>query len=332
MNLGLLEIPSSLKKVLTFFRERRNNTGVNAITPYHQIQVVGTETDISVAITPKGKGAITAQVPDNTVSGGNARGSNAVDLQTRRFSASNVASGDNSTISGGAFNTASNSSAVVSGGGLNTASGASSFIGGGFSNSASQSFSSVAGGNANSATGEGSTVSGGIVNTASGAHSTIPGGSRATTNGIDGLWAYGFSGESLGRNQMSFCGLRKTTASTAATRLTTNAATESITNQLTLRNNSAFLVSGRIVAWDTVAATAAAWEFQNVLITRAATAASTTLVGTRDVVLLNSNMAATPLISLMADTTNGALAVTVTPGSTNTTRWTCVLHAIETMT
>lgn len=317
MNFGLLEIPSSLKKVLTFFRERRNNTGVNAITPYHQIQVVGTETDISVAITPKGRGAIAAQVPDNTVSGGNARGLNAVDLQTSRVNSSAVASGEKSVISGGSENRASGFGSTVSGGTNGLAIGDYSTVSGGFINTAS---------------GENSTVSGGLANTASGTNSTISGGSRATANSISGLWAYGFFGEALGRNQMSFFGARTTTTTTTPTRATANNASASATNQLTLRSNSAFLVSGRIVAWDTVAATAAAWEFQNVLITRAATAASTTLVGTRDVVLLNSNMATTPTISVTADTTNGALAVTVTSGSANSTRWTCVLHAIETMT
>ena len=56
---------------------------------------------------------------------GNARGDDAVDLQTFRSLATNVASGNVSVIAGGDSNTASGTGATVGGGGGNEASGAS---------------------------------------------------------------------------------------------------------------------------------------------------------------------------------------------------------------
>ena len=60
-----------------------------------------------IAIVPNGTGAITAQVPDGTFVGGNARGDSSVDFQNSRTNASQVASGIRSIILGGVKNTAS---------------------------------------------------------------------------------------------------------------------------------------------------------------------------------------------------------------------------------
>lgn len=76
---------------------------------------------------------------------GNTRGNNAVDLQTERANASEAATGENATISGGSANTASGTGSTVAGGDQNTASG---------------SYSTVSG-QANTASGFGSTVIGG---------------------------------------------------------------------------------------------------------------------------------------------------------------------------
>lgn len=96
-----------------------------------------------------------SQTIQSTSSGGNARGANAVDLQTLRNGASpgQVASGAQSVIAGGYNNTASGASSVVAGGGANTASGQSSFVGGGDNNTASGGWSTVPGGTWNEASG-----------------------------------------------------------------------------------------------------------------------------------------------------------------------------------
>jgi len=64
------------------------------------------QTNVDFVIQPKGTGAIIAQQPDGTATGGNIRGLKAVDLQMTRSSATQVASGNLSIVIG-AYNTAS---------------------------------------------------------------------------------------------------------------------------------------------------------------------------------------------------------------------------------
>lgn len=68
---------------------------------------VGAATDINAAIRPKGTGAITAAIPDGTVTGGNARGQYAVDLQMVRNNANQVAATSFGIILGGERNSIS---------------------------------------------------------------------------------------------------------------------------------------------------------------------------------------------------------------------------------
>ena len=116
--------------------------------------------------------------------GGNARGEDAVDLQTDRSSATQVASAINSAVLGGRDNTASANFAVVAGGSDNTASGYWSSVLGGTGNTASGAGATVLGGGAGLASGDSSTVVGGADNTASGDYSLAAGRrSKATHDG-----------------------------------------------------------------------------------------------------------------------------------------------------
>jgi hypothetical protein len=73
------------------------------------------ETNSALVLTPKGTGAfILGPPPDGTAVGGNARGANAVDLQTVRNAATQVASGANS-FAAGKTNIASGSASVAIG-------------------------------------------------------------------------------------------------------------------------------------------------------------------------------------------------------------------------
>ncbi|HRE58030.1 MAG TPA: hypothetical protein PLW09_09430 [Candidatus Kapabacteria bacterium] len=185
---------------LQYFTEARNTTAPNATRPVHQFAASGTGTDIDIALTPKGAGALTAQIADGTTTGGNKRGLGAVDWQMGRFDATQVASTGYSTIGGGLNNTASGDAATIAGGGSNTASGFMSFIGGGNANTAGgivatvaggvnntatigAHYSSIGGGNNNTTEGNGTTVSGGFDNTASGDYSTVLGGRGLTLSG-----------------------------------------------------------------------------------------------------------------------------------------------------
>ena len=181
---GILSWTTASGGGLTHFTESRNTSAPNATVPVHQIAATGTEINIDIALTPKGSGALTAQIADGTAAGGNKRGIYAVDLQMSRNAATQVASGDYSTIGGGVFNTASNGVSTVSGGLFNTSSGGASTVSGGQFNISSGEFSTVSGGFDNRASGIGSTVGGGQRNTASADPSTIGGGSDNSASGI----------------------------------------------------------------------------------------------------------------------------------------------------
>jgi hypothetical protein len=184
----------------------------------------------------KGDVALTADIPDGTSAGGNARGVNAVDLQMSRAGAAQVASGENSAILGGINNTASGQRAVAIGGSGNNASGSTS-IAFGQSGAASGSFSSVIGGQNGAASSNysttvgglnatasafGSIVAGGEANTASSINSITLGGWRALAN-LNGMVAraYGsFNGSSPGDAQTSDIRLRRAITGESAAELT----------------------------------------------------------------------------------------------------------------
>ncbi len=92
------------------------------------------------------------------------------------FGKSNIASGDNATISGGWLNTASGPfQSTVGGGAQNTSSHSGATVGGGTTNTASSTYSTVGGGFYNIASGNSATVSGGYQSVASGDYSYTAG-------------------------------------------------------------------------------------------------------------------------------------------------------------
>jgi len=131
--------------------------------------------------------------------GGDPRGLHAVDLQSERSAATQVASGDYSvigggqdntasgwwaTVGGGWSNTASGGGATVGGGAYNTASGLAATVGGGAYNTASEQAATVGGGEENTASGFAATVGGGASNNASFFAATVGGGDRNTASGV----------------------------------------------------------------------------------------------------------------------------------------------------
>lgn len=74
----------------------------NNTVNHASLQATGGTTNVSVSIVPKGTGAFCLAVPDGTTTGGNARGANAIDMQTLRSAATQVASGDSAILIGAA--------------------------------------------------------------------------------------------------------------------------------------------------------------------------------------------------------------------------------------
>lgn len=87
--------------------------------PNNSIPVTGFKpasgTNVDYVLSPLGTGSVLARMPDNTVTGGNKRGINSVDLQTTRNAAIQVASGSYSTLLGGAYNIAAGAYSVAAG-------------------------------------------------------------------------------------------------------------------------------------------------------------------------------------------------------------------------
>ncbi|MBI5744310.1 MAG: hypothetical protein HY952_07160, partial [Elusimicrobia bacterium] len=124
--------------------------------------------------------------PSGSPAAGGPRGMGAVDLQTARENASQVASGMYSAVLGGSRNTASGQEAVVSGGAYNTASGLQASVGGGQSNIASGTYwATIGGGYYNTASGDYyATVGGGEHNVAGARHAVVGGGEYNTAGGM----------------------------------------------------------------------------------------------------------------------------------------------------
>jgi hypothetical protein len=142
---------------------------------YPMVKATG-GTNTPLVLSPLGTGALQAQKTDSTATGGNARGANAVDWQTQRNAAAQVASGSQSFIGGGGFNVASNQYSTIVGGTGNTAGGFAGSIVGGSSNNAGGSSSFIGGGTSNTATSANNGIVAGQSNTAAGYFNFIGGG------------------------------------------------------------------------------------------------------------------------------------------------------------
>lgn len=261
----------------------------------------------------------------------------------------NTASGLSSTIAGGNGNTASssysfvgggqsniaqtNTHAAVCGGQSNTASGIYSFIGGGSNNQASGTSSSVLGGVSNTASGIHANIAGGSLGTANSDYSFIGGGRRGTTRGIVGYVVFPASfvpiADTTGVNQSALLLLARQTTDATATVLTSNQSAAGTTNQVILPNNSAYSFSGEVIAGVTAAGNTARWTIDGA-IKRGANAASTAMVGTPTVTMTHFDAgAATWVVAVTADTTNGGITVTVTGAAATTIRWVCKINTTE---
>jgi hypothetical protein len=134
---------------------------------------------------------------------------------------------------------------------------------------------------------------------------------------------------SNGVTQASVLILGKETTDATTSVITCNGLATSSNNQLTLPNNSAYYVRGSCIATVTGGGNTKAWSFEAV-IKRGANAAATSIVGAviKNIVAADAGAAAWD-ITISADTTNGALAVSVTGAAATTIRWVCRLDSTE---
>jgi hypothetical protein len=169
---------------LTGFTGSQNSTGVNISVNASQLLADAASVNADIVLQPKGYGAVLAQLPDGTATGGNKRNSYCVDLQTTRLNAADVASGGYSVIVGGNSNRSSGSYASILGGSGNQAQNTHSVIVAGLNNISNNNYAVIVGGQASTASGQHSFIGGGQSNTTSGSHAVVGGGhtNSATAN------------------------------------------------------------------------------------------------------------------------------------------------------
>lgn len=279
---------------LSNFTEAANSSSPNGTVPVVSLTATNAATNVDVALKPKGTGALTMHIADSTSAGGDKRGGRAVDLQTSRTTAAQVASGVGSVLIGGSNSTASGSAAAVIGGLTNTASqnnagvfvgasgtasGTDSVVLGGTNNTASNTYAGVVAGAFNQATGDTSIVLGGAENKADGSYSSAMG-QQAFARGIYGAHAMS-AGQLgvLGDAQTRHFVLRSDTTNATPEALTTNNGAAGTTNQIVLPNNSVFSFFGQLTVRQGTTGDSKSIEFKG-SIKRGANAAATALQGT----------------------------------------------------
>jgi hypothetical protein len=272
-----------------------------AITNQHSGQ-----TNSALVLSPKGAGALIAQKPNGATSGGNARGNYAVDLQLERGAATHVASGTNSTVSGGYGNSATSNWSTVSGGYQNqSATGQSAVVSGGTLNKASGSESFLGGGRENEVTGQ---------------YAMICGGNWGLANRV------GMHAHAIGR--FSAAGDAQRARFVLRNKTTTNAAVELFldgsSTRLTIPSGK-YLTGTINIAGIKSDGTAAASYIRQFSIKNVA--GTTSLVGT--VNTIGTDEAASTSISITANDTNDALKVEATGIASETWRWVAAVDVVE---
>ncbi len=333
-----------------FWSEVLHTTAPNDTKYTLQWKATGESTDISVALTPKGNGALQAQVADATAAGGDVRGIKAVDWQSTRAFAVQVAGGSHSVVAGGRENRNDGAYASILGGQNNTVGGNHGAIGGGQDhnisslasyaaiaggrgNNAGRDYTFVGGGRDNEAQSVGSSVLGGEGNVAEflSNYGAILGGRDARIRGIPGQAAYGGTMFAApGDAQISTATARVETTDELATPLYI----QGFDNlDFEIPDNTTWDAEIRIVAREAAGANHAIFN-RRLVIKKDADAASTAIIGSVQTpdADIGSNAGAPPAgwsVAISADTTNGALLIEVTGTATETIRWMAKVDLVE---
>jgi hypothetical protein len=309
---------------------RVDNSGVLTVGASSSLSSVGSSqitsssslTNSNIVLNPKGSGAIIGgPVPDGTTTGGDARGTYAIDFQLSRTASNHVASGSNSCIIGG-LNSRSN--------------GATSSCIGAENGLASGQRGVVVGGIGNSTSGTGGISLGGDNNTAS-SQGSLAAGSRAVANLISSqAFASGRFSVSGDAQTLSWRYFRQITG-TGIQELTLDGSAPSATGRAVIVSNRLYNVNlqlsaicstvgnGTLTLGDSYVAT------YQVGIKRLVN--TTTLVGTPQLISTQSdpNMS-TSAVTISADDTNECLKVEFTPPTGGAAGSTTVIRVVVTAT
>jgi hypothetical protein len=275
-------------------------------------------------------GSLALQVADGTVTGGNRRGNGAIDLQTTRSAATQVANGLRAFLGPYGGGTASGQASVCMGSGV--ASGANSVTFQGASASGVNAFGACGSANTtgNNAAGFGDAV------TVSATRGFAAGNDLAISGQGSSGFGQGGTDRGIVSTQLFAPGprvaagdrqLRKlpqcaVTTNATATVLTTNAAAEAASNTWVIPNNYGAVFTGWILARNTANNDQRAWRFEG-MVTRDATAATVALLGAVTPVAVGTADAGLSacVLAVGVNTTNGSLIVTATGIAATTIHW-----------
>ena len=188
-------------------------------------------------------------------------------------------------------------------------------------------------GNDSTASGTKSGVFGGDGNTASGGSSVAIGGYYANARENNKVvFGGGYLGVGAGTNlnQSGILPLGAVTTDATATVMRSDNLTAGTTNQIILPNNSVYGFTGTVIAREDSSSTDdfAVWEIKGGAVRGAS--ASTTALGSYNINKISeSTGAANWSIALSADTTNGAVAITVTGEAAHNIRWVATVNTTE---
>ena len=290
----------------------------NNTVNHASIQATGATANVSVSIVPKGSGAVMLAVPDGTATGGNVRGSAAIDLQIARTAATQVASGDNSVVLG-SRNTAGTLGISI-----------------GFANNTSTQC--IAIGRDNTASGSSSIAIGNEVNTASNSSAIAIG--TGVNAGTYACGAYGRTASAAHPSKFaeawgnfSANGDMQFYRAILANKTTNNTPTALACRTVFSTTDRPTITSGRVMTFIAQIVgvksdgSAVAFYVRKGCIKRVGSI--TSLVGTVETIGTDFEDNASTDVSITADDTNEALQITVTGVSGETWRWEAVVEGAE---
>lgn len=209
-----------------------------------------------------------------------------------------------------------------------TISGNYSFAGMLFGGEISGNYSGIGSSYRSNLSGDYSFICGGLEHTLDSTYSTIVGGQLATTRGVSYTEAFSNSSAYAGETQRAIYLAKGETTDATPFVLTADANSPSTDNQVVLPDYGTYFFSISVVARRTDSAgESAAYKFEG-CIDRQSDASSTAFVGTPVKTILAEDSTAWD-VSISADTTNGALAITVTGETGKDIRWLAKIETVE---
>lgn len=327
---------------LTNWTEAVNSSTPNATIPVASFTTSNAATNVDAAFVPKGTGSILASVPDNTSTGGNKRGTQAVDLQLNRSANTDVASGAQSFVAG--FQSRALGSASVAIGNTAHADGAASVAIGGVTNNVTAANGAAIGGSNLTVSAQYGAALGGQSNTVSSNGGVALGGQANTVNGLDSVaignnagsltLPYAFTQGAIGFGRTNDAQtiraiLQAVTTDATPTVVTAGGGTVGTTTILTLPQASfSGSIRGRITAYQHANGGGVSFDIKALVFRGANGPGSGNFnVVASSVTLVGSTTSATAwTVTLTADTTNQGLLITVTGETGKTIHWLAVVE------